>query len=44
MSHVYRAVDTAIGRQVAVKILTNTASEDEEAKASDSSPKPVLGG
>ncbi len=33
MSHVYRAVDTVIGRAVAVKILTNTASEDEEAKA-----------
>jgi formylglycine-generating enzyme required for sulfatase activity len=33
MSHVYRAVDTVIGRPVAVKILTNTASEDEEAKA-----------
>src|SRR5580765_2193863 len=32
MSHVYRAVDTVIGRQVAVKILTNTASQDEEAK------------
>ena len=33
MSHVYRAVDTVIGRSVAVKILTNTASQDEEAKA-----------
>ena len=33
MSHVYRAVDTVIGRPVAVKILTNTASQDEEAKA-----------
>ena len=33
MSHVYRAVDTVIGRAVAVKILTNTASQDEEAKA-----------
>ena len=32
MSHVYRAVDTVIGRQVAVKILTNSAAEDEEAK------------
>src|SRR3954470_8102327 len=32
MSHVYRALDTVIGRQVAVKILTNTASQDEEAK------------
>ncbi|MEO8367860.1 MAG: bifunctional serine/threonine-protein kinase/formylglycine-generating enzyme family protein [Candidatus Solibacter sp.] len=32
MSHVYRAVDTVIGRQVAVKILTNNASQDEEAK------------
>ena len=33
MSQVYRAVDTVIGRAVAVKILTNTAAEDEEAKA-----------
>src|ERR1035437_5456272 len=33
MSHVYRAVDTVIGRPVAVKILTDTACEDEEAKA-----------
>ncbi|MCX6626294.1 MAG: bifunctional serine/threonine-protein kinase/formylglycine-generating enzyme family protein [Candidatus Solibacter sp.] len=33
MSHVYRAVDTVIGRPVAVKILTQTASQDEEAKA-----------
>ncbi len=32
MSHVYRAVDTVIGRPVAVKILTNSASQDEEAK------------
>ena len=29
----YRAVDTVIGRPVAVKILTNTAAGDEEAKA-----------
>jgi serine/threonine protein kinase len=33
MSHVYRARDTVIGRTVAVKILTEEASEDEEAKA-----------
>ena len=33
MSHVYRAVDTVIGRTVAVKILTHTASQYEEAKA-----------
>jgi eukaryotic-like serine/threonine-protein kinase len=33
MSHVYRAVDSVIGRAVAVKILTNSASQDEEAKA-----------
>src|ERR1035438_3271928 len=33
MSHVYRALDTVIGRQVAVKILTNSAAGDEEAKA-----------
>ena len=33
MSHVYRAVDTVIGRTVAVKILTEAATEDEEAKA-----------
>src|ERR1035438_4262033 len=33
MSHVYRAVDTVIGRPVAVKILTDTGAQDEEAKA-----------
>jgi eukaryotic-like serine/threonine-protein kinase len=33
MSHVYRAVDTVIGRAVAVKILTNTSAQDEESKA-----------
>jgi eukaryotic-like serine/threonine-protein kinase len=33
MSHVYRAVDTLIGRPVAVKLLTETAAGDEEAKA-----------
>jgi serine/threonine-protein kinase len=33
MSHVYRARDTAIGRQVAIKILTPEASQDAEAKA-----------
>jgi len=33
MSHVYRARDTAIGRQVAVKILTPEACQDPEAKA-----------
>ena len=32
MSHVYRAVDTVIGRAVAVKILTPDASLDVEAK------------
>lgn len=32
MSHVYRALDTVIGRQVAVKILTDEASRDTEAK------------
>jgi serine/threonine-protein kinase len=31
MSHVYRATDTVLGRQVALKILTDTA--DDEAKA-----------
>src|ERR1035438_10129367 len=33
MSHVYRAVDTVMGRTVAVKILTEGATQDEEAKA-----------
>lgn len=33
MSHVYRARDTVIGRTVAVKILTEQASADPEAKA-----------
>jgi len=33
MSHVYRAVDTVIGRTVAVKILTEAGCEDAEAKA-----------
>jgi serine/threonine-protein kinase len=33
MSHVYRAVDTVIGRTVAVKILTETGCQDAEAKA-----------
>ncbi|MBI2690262.1 MAG: protein kinase [Acidobacteria bacterium] len=32
MSHVYRALDTVIGRQVAVKILTGDAARDVEAK------------
>ena len=32
MSHVYRAVDTVIGRPVAVKILTGDAARDIEAK------------
>jgi hypothetical protein len=32
MSHVYRAFDTVIGRQVAVKILTEPASQDAEAR------------
>src|ERR1051326_4209868 len=32
MSHVYRAVDTVIGRTVAVKILTDAACQDAEAK------------
>lgn len=32
MSHVFRALDTVIGRQVAVKILTPEASRDVEAK------------
>jgi formylglycine-generating enzyme required for sulfatase activity len=33
MSHVYRALDTLIGRTVAVKILTDAGCEDGEAKA-----------
>jgi formylglycine-generating enzyme required for sulfatase activity len=33
MSHVYRALDTVIGRTVAVKILTAAGCEDAEAKA-----------
>jgi len=33
MSHVYRAKDTVLGRRVAVKILTRTATADEESKA-----------
>jgi serine/threonine-protein kinase len=33
MSHVYRAVDTVMGRTVAVKILTEAATQDEESKA-----------
>jgi len=32
MSHVFRALDTVIGRQVAVKILTDEACRDAEAK------------
>jgi formylglycine-generating enzyme required for sulfatase activity len=32
MSHVYRAVDTVIGRTVAVKILTDAGCQDAEAK------------
>lgn len=32
MSHVYRSLDTVIGRQVAVKILTDDACRDAEAK------------
>ena len=32
MSHVYRAVDTVIGRTVAVKILTEQGIKDEDAK------------
>jgi serine/threonine-protein kinase len=33
MSHVYRARDTAIGRQVALKVLTAEACQDPDAKA-----------
>src|ERR1035437_2769687 len=33
MSHVYRAIDTVIGRTVAVKILTEAGCEDDEVKA-----------
>jgi serine/threonine-protein kinase len=33
MSHVYRALDTVIGKTVAIKILTDAACQDEEAKA-----------
>jgi serine/threonine-protein kinase len=33
MSHVYRAKDAVLGRTVAVKILTETASSDSDAKA-----------
>lgn len=33
MSHVYRAIDTVIGKTVAIKILTDAACQDEEAKA-----------
>src|SRR5512139_2653471 len=33
MSHVYKAVDTVIGRTVAVKILTDQGCADAEAKA-----------
>ena len=32
MSHVFRALDTVIGRQVAIKILTDEACRDAEAK------------
>ncbi len=32
MSHVYRATDTVLGRQVAVKVLTEAAMADPEAK------------
>ncbi len=33
MSHVYRARDTVLGREVAVKVLTDAAASDPEAKA-----------
>lgn len=33
MSHVYRAKDTVLGRQVAVKVLTRAATSDTESKA-----------
>ncbi|MBZ5601779.1 MAG: serine/threonine protein kinase [Acidobacteriia bacterium] len=33
MSHVYRATDTVLGRTVALKILTDAGSADQEAKA-----------
>jgi len=33
MSHVYRATDTVLGRRVALKILTDEGSADEESKA-----------
>src|SRR5215471_15331152 len=33
MSHVYRATDTVLGRQVALKILTAAGTADEEARA-----------
>src|SRR5579862_2693855 len=33
MSHVYRAKDSVLGRQVAVKVLTNTGMADGETKA-----------
>jgi serine/threonine-protein kinase len=33
MSHVYRAVDTVLGRAVALKILTEAGCSDDEAKA-----------
>jgi serine/threonine protein kinase len=33
MSHVYRATDTVLGRRVALKILTDEGSVDEESKA-----------
>ncbi len=33
MSHVYRAVDTVIGRTVAIKILTEQSCADQEARA-----------
>ncbi len=33
MAHVYRATDTVLGRQVALKILTEAGTADEEARA-----------